>query len=150
MGLSLGFLLPEEDATPQKVQSWRWKVAGSIMSLWVTVGFIVAAMFTGVTKVGQLAWADEVITKADKAEIAEIKAEVAAQSALLGDVQSAITEQRKEEKAAEIRKLALRRCQAPANSDERESYTREIDRLQEEYKKINDDKPYDKPRCSEL
>lgn len=150
MGLSLGFLLPEEDATPQKVQSWRWKVAGSIMALWVSVAFMFAAMFTGVTKVGQLAWADDVVTKADKAEIAEIKTEQLAQRTILSDVQTSITEQRKEEKAAEIRKLALKRCQAPANSDERESYTREIDRLQTEYAKINNNQPYDKPRCSEL
>lgn len=150
MGFSLGFLLPEEDATPQKVQSWRWKVAGSIMALWAVVGFMLAAMFTGVTKVGQVAWAEDVITKADKKEIEEIKTEQLAQRTLLTDVQDSIEEQRKEEKAAEIRKLAARRCQSKANSPERDSLTREIDRLQTEYKKINQNEPYDKPDCSEL
>lgn len=149
MGLSLSFLIPDENATPEKLQSWRWKMAGSNMLLWVVVSFLFAVMFTGVIRVGQVAWASDIVTKADKAEIDSIKTEQLAQRTILTDVQKAIEEQRKEAKAAEIRKLALKRCQTD-NSEEKESYTREIDRLQAEYKKINNDEPYERPRCSEL
>jgi len=149
MGLPVGFLFPEEDATPQRIQSWRWKVAGSLMVLWVVAGFNLAAMFTGLPKVGQLVWADGISNKADKQEVSALIVQNAQTQATLVAIQESLNESLAQAKASEIRAAALKRCAAPANSAERESLTREIDRLQTDYKKIKGE-VYDKPSCGEL
>lgn len=149
MGLSFGFLLPEEDATPQKIASWRWKVAGSLMVLWAWAGFTLAAMLTGVPKIGQLVWADGLNVKADKQEVSALIVQNAQTQATLVAIQESLNESLAQAKASEIRAAALKRCAAPANSAERESLTREIDRLQADYKKIKGEF-YDKPSCTEL
>ena len=51
-------------------------------------------------------------------------------------------------KAAEIRAITLKRCTA-TTSGERDSYNREIDRLQFEYRLLVGER-YDTPRCTEL
>jgi len=145
----LSLILPEDDASPAKVTSWRWKVAGSLVLLYALVGFILSSMFTGLPKVGQLAWADGLANKADQNQVATVISQQAQLTKQLDDVAAALNEQLAQSKASDIRLLKLKRCKAPANSAERDSLTREIDKAQAEYKKLKGEY-YDTPACTDL
>lgn len=76
-----------------------------------------------------------------------------------GDLQKVVAQQQvntnllltnlKQLKSREIREVLVKLC-GDLSAEEREAKLKELDRLQDEYKALNDDKKYEEPTCERL
>lgn len=121
--LTLG--LTDEQVRGAFIVGWRGWTA--LLSVYVFFGWQVI----GITRPVR---ADEVDKKIETA-IEPIKKEMTEQRTILNDVSRQLTESLAESKATEIRHLVSRRCNE-TDEAERNRIIREIDRKQDEYKRL--------------
>lgn len=127
--LALG--LTDDQVKGAIVVGWRGWIA--LLSLYVFAGWQVLGISRPVR-------ADEVDKKISTA-IEPIKKEMAEQRTILNDVSRQLTESLAESKATEIRHLVSRRCKE-TDVNERNRIIRELDRKQDEYKKLKGGEKY--------
>ena len=136
-------------------QAWRQTVGWMITLLTAFSIFTALAMSLGVPGIiGQLVWAEDVkgrveeTTKPTVAQLQELSIKLNQVQAKVDETKEQVSQFLAQAKAAEIRAITLKRCTA-ATSGERDSYSREIDRLQFEYRLLVGER-YDTPRCTQL
>ena len=127
----LTFRLTEEQVVGAIVVGWRGWIA--LLSVYVFAGWQVLGVSRPVR-------ADEVDAKIATA-VQPIKQEMAEQRVILNDVSRQLTDSLAESKASEIRHLVSRRCKE-TNSEERSRIIKEIDRKQDEFKRLRGGERY--------
>lgn len=144
------------DACDEKLQqAWRATVGWTLTFLILFAIYITLSYAAGVPRlVPEVVFASDVKTKIEEnalatvTQVAIVAAEVSTIKEDVKDLKSSLNKSLAQSKAAEIRVKTLKRCTV-TNSSERDSFNREIDQLQFEYKVLIGER-YDTPRCSEL
>ena len=146
---------PPETEDVKLHAAWRSTVAWGLTIMYLFGLFLIIALTTGIPGViGEIVWAEDVKekvvenTKQAVDDLQTLKGTVAAQGVVQAQMKGSLDQFLAQTKAAEIRTQALKRCTA-ATSVERDSYNKEIYRLQREYKALMNEQ-YDIPRCTEL
>lgn len=134
-------LLPPDDADPKAIKRYRLRTALVACSAFLTVGAIVLpAMFVGLPKIGQLAWAGEVDDK--------IAAAFSPLDRRLTSIESIQIEILRGQYSQQIRDLHRARC---TSTDEhvRRRMDGEIDTAQAKYRNLTGER-YPLPACKDL
>ena len=133
-------LLPGDENDPRSVKHYRLRTALVACSSFLSIVFIVLpALFVGLPKLGQVAWAGEVDDKIAKA-IEPVLTEQRAQGEVLKEI-------RIDQLATKLRELHALRCQA--DSYGRARVDREIDPAQRKYFELTGYR-YPLPACTDL
>lgn len=146
---------PPADDDTNLIRAWRQTVSWGLTILSGVTVFTMIAMTTGIPGlIDEIVWAGDIRSKVEETtkpavtQIELLSAKVDGVEKKLDSQSAQVNAFLAQAKAAEIRAITLKRCSA-ATSLERDSYNREIDRLQFEYRVLRGER-YDTPRCSEL
>lgn len=150
-----GMFHPPQGDDARLQAAWRNVIGWGLTLAWGGLVYVALSYAAGVPGlVPKVVFVSDIRTKVEEAtsstvtQVAVVAAEVTTIKADVKELKISLNESLAQGKAAEIRAKTLRRCTA-RTSLERDSFNREIDQLQFEYKVLMGER-YDTPRCSEL